>query len=205
MADKIIYIVPKPGLKEGAFKVGYEDHSIDVPFRIESTLRLGNSKLTYQIPLGFKTYTDSGCGGMLLMPRSKASLLWEKEQLHTGEGKPQLRRSPVDYKQLTLEGRTDDAKAFMECDIRLANTIGYIDYSYRGEWIARLKANGAPTITPDKQLLQAVPLNTEYKFKVVSSLADVPKELIETERGDGAYGSTDQPTESDDSKQTSDS
>lgn len=188
MSDKIIYLIPEPGVE--GFKQGYEDHSIDVPFRISKPFLIRGfySGRTYQLPLGCRTYAPPESGGILLMPRSKASLLWPKEQL---KQQPMNRRNPVDYRVIDVVDAPEELTAYESCNLRLTNTIGYIDYSYRGEWLARFEVTGEVNIEPGKPLLQAVPLNTEYTFKVVESIDDVPEELRDTKRAEGGFGSTD--------------
>lgn len=187
--NKVIYLVPEPGVE--GFKQGYNDHSIDLPFNIDRKYRLIDPNLTYQIPLGCRTYAPADCGGLFLMPRSKCSLLWPKEWL-----KPSAfnRLTGTEYKGVALRDAPEQIQAYEACDLSLTNTIGYIDYSYRGEWMARCKVRGRVTIEPGKPLFQAVPLNTEYTIMVVNSINDVPRELRETERGDGGFGSSDKVT-----------
>lgn len=186
MTEKIIYLVPEAGVK--GFKQGYEDHSIDIPFRISQASRLAFNDFTVEVPLGCRTYAPPESGGMLLMPRSKCSLLWPKNEL---EKQPFNRRNPTDYRGIELPDLAPEIKVWENANIRLTNTVGYIDYSYRGEWLARMRVEGVVTIEPGKPLFQAVPLNTEYKFRVVESINDVPEKLRETERGEGGFGSTD--------------
>lgn len=208
MTDKLIYVVPEPGVQ--GFKTAFTDHSIDVPFRIEKESVLGRSDVTYQIPCGMRTYAPPECGGILLLPRSKASLLWPKDQI-SSERKPWNRTSVS--RVLSSDTLPDTITMYEPCDLRLTNTVGYIDWSYRGEWMARCSVRGRVQIEPGKPLLQAVPINTEYKFLVVESINDVPEEIRSTQRGEGGYGSTDQATPAteepettsgDDSEQTAD-
>lgn len=186
MTNNIIYLVPEPGVQ--GFKQGYEDHSIDIPFRISKPSRISYCDFTIEVPLGLRTYVDPGVGGIFFVPRSKASLLWPKEEVTP---QPFNKRNPIDYRGINIPDLAPEIKAWENSNIRLANTIAYIDHSYRGEWLARLRVEGVVTLEPDKPLLQAIPLNTTYKFRVVNSIDDVPEHLRETNRGSGGFGSTD--------------
>ena len=70
--------------------------------------------------------------------------------------------------------------------LRMSNSIGIIDSGYRGEIMASVDniSNEDYMITPGQRLFQIVH-PTLYPFNV-----DVVKELSETERGDGGFGST---------------
>ena len=70
--------------------------------------------------------------------------------------------------------------------LRMSNSIGIIDSGYRGEIMASVDniSNEDYMITPGQRLFQIVH-PTLYPFNT-----DVVKELSETERGDGGFGST---------------
>lgn len=174
MSDKIIYLVPEPGVDPALFTTGYGDHSVDIPLVLKEPSVLAAQDVTYEMKCGFKTYAPAGCGGMFLMPRSSTSLLWPKD-------KRDSKRVP---------NSSPDIVRYQPNHIALTNTIGYIDASYRGEWMVRFSVTGRVELLAYPKLFQAVPLNTEYKF-LVCTLADVPTELLETARGEGGFGSTD--------------
>ena len=70
--------------------------------------------------------------------------------------------------------------------LRMSNSIGIIDSGYRGEIMASVDniSNEDYMITPGQRLFQIIH-PTLYPFNT-----DVVKELSETERGDGGFGST---------------
>ena len=82
-------------------------------------------------------------------------------------------------------------------NIKLANTVGYIDHDYRGEWQARIlidtKAN-IFTLKSGKCYLQVVPHNFtgEVNYEIVTSIDSIPVEMRETLRGGGGFNSSDE-------------
>ena len=70
--------------------------------------------------------------------------------------------------------------------LRMSNSIGIIDSGYRGEIMSSVDniSNEDYMITPGQRLFQIIH-PTLYPFNT-----DVVKELSETERGDGGFGST---------------
>jgi len=74
--------------------------------------------------------------------------------------------------------------------LNLANVVGVIDSDYRGELVAMVKNNGDRTLRVNEYericQLVIVPIKLE-KLEVV-------KELTETERGEGGFGSTNEET-----------
>lgn len=68
----------------------------------------------------------------------------------------------------------------------LMNTVGLIDADYRGEWIANLKNTSMDTITwtAGDKLVQFIVL------PMITFQLELVKEVSETERGTGGFGST---------------
>lgn len=180
-----IYVVPEPGTI--APSIAYEAQSIDLYFRIPGAFEIKGTDINwvYEIPMGIKTYVQSGSPGMFMLPRSSASLTT----------KP---KNTTNYFIPDIEGSLDDKwtaadkclRIYKPTGIRLANTLGYIDADYRGEWIARIITDGEALLDPNKSYFQAIPHDPSYKFKIVSSLEDIPRDIIETTRGAGGFGSS---------------
>ena len=70
--------------------------------------------------------------------------------------------------------------------IHLRNTVGVIDEDYRGEWIAwtTIDGNEPKTFHRGERLFQAL------LVPVAKSRVTIVKQLSETERGEGGFGST---------------
>lgn len=70
--------------------------------------------------------------------------------------------------------------------IHLRNTVGVIDEDYRGEWIAwtTIDGNEPKTFHRGERLFQAL------LVPITKSRVTVVKQLSETERGEGGFGST---------------
>lgn len=172
--NKIIYLVPEPNTE--GFKVGYQDNTVDLPFDITSE-RVCTSSATYKFSLGCRTYAPPEAGALFLLPRSKTAMLHDKEGIE----------------EWIIPSATDDeVTAYLSNSLRLANTIGVIDASYRGIWIAFCQFEGRVKLLPGVTYLQAMPQDPSWSIKIVESIADVPEHLRVTERGEGSFGSTDE-------------
>lgn len=127
-----------------------------------------------EIDLGIKTYYNPNLPEILMLPRSSASLM----QWHVKD-----------------EGYSDYINVYHGASfLTLANTVGVIDSTYRGEWKARCLIHGDTSEFADyinkKPWLQAVPL-FDAEWILVDDVSQIPEELINTERGEGRFGSTD--------------
>lgn len=173
MNNNLIYVVAEPGLQGFSVANQHGDHSIDLVLNISEPLRIAGRSSTYSVSLGIRTYTDPACGGILMLPRSSCSNV-----------------NKLGMKDYYIPG----VKIYDTNNISLANTVGYIDWSYRGEWSARiLTEKSSPyniQLNPGTAYFQAVPLNPLYTFVQVSSIDEVPEYLRSTTRGEGGYGST---------------
>jgi dUTPase len=179
MFDTVYVLVPDLSF----IKTGHESHSFDMSFRIARPLTLepGNS---YSLTTGVRTFSTRT--NFLMVPRSSSGRLLDAPTpsgqtgllpsiLHQGEGFPDI--------------RTEAAAG-----IRLANTLGVIDWDYRGEWKAWVQAdynnsNRLVTLQPGKFYLQAVPL-TPCNYVFTDNISDIPEALRETSRGEGGFGSS---------------
>lgn len=180
-----IYVVPESekihDLMSAKLKTNYQAQSIDVFFDIDSIMLLGymNSidDLTYAMPLGFRTYAPEGAD-MLLLPRSSS-------------GNP-LKLPPVIDDPPYLDNlKAQRIEVFENSSLQLANTIGYIDWDYRNEWKGMLRSSKDIVVTGEKAYLQAIPVEpSQFKFKLVSSIDEVPKYLRDTTRGEKGFGSS---------------
>jgi dUTPase len=75
--------------------------------------------------------------------------------------------------------------------ISLANTVGYIDWDYRNEWKALVRSMRDVTIDNERAYLQAIPLEpSKYIFKIVDDISQIPKEYLDTQRGENGFGSS---------------
>lgn len=177
MSEKIIYVLVEKDSVNDAIKSAYGDPTIDLPFDIDKPMQIWDKGLMYRVPLGIRTFTDKGAGSILMVPRSSSGNLLKREAVNVVD------RFPLGVKVYNLSS------------IRLANTVGVIDASYRGEWLAMLVLDGIEKVTlnPGTPYLQAFCTNPEYNFKVVRSIDEVPEALRETERGANGFGSSSQP------------
>lgn len=166
----IIYVL---NTNSRAPRQAYDSTGLDLYFNVPGEeLKLWPGR-TYQMDLGIRLYSLKGDNGSaFIIPRSSASKLegeWEEE-----------REGVSSIKQSSLE---------------LANTIGFIDWDYRGPVTARVNLNSSSPveISLEKPYLQLVPQRADVNIRVVSSVEDIPEEyLATTTRGEGGYGSSDE-------------
>lgn len=164
------------------FKTAYDSNGLDIPFNLGKDLTL--PKVLYKdntivMHLGFKTYSPID---LLLIPRSGSSLV-EKHMFGSVDA------VDVDLKETSVD-------VYNNSCIKLANTVGYIDHDYRGEWQARIQIesnDSSFTLKAGKCYLQMVPHNYTggVDYKIVTSPSDVPEHLRVTERGEGGFNSSD--------------
>lgn len=180
-----IFIVPETteiyDLMSAKAANNYEARSIDIFFNVKPFMLLGHlnsiDDFTYMMPLGFRTYAPPGAD-MLLLPRSSSG--------NVSKLPPTLDDPP--YMDLLKE---NNVQLFDATCIQLANTIGYIDWDYRNEWKGLIRVNRDIMIDPSRAYLQAVPMEpSQFKFKIVKSIDEVPSFLLNTSRGQKGFGST---------------
>ena len=180
-----IFIVPETediyNLMSNKMASNYEARSVDIFFNVRPFMLLGHlnsiDDLTYMIPLGFRTYAPPGAD-MILIPRSSSG--------NISKLPPTLDDPP--YMETLKE---NNVQLYDASCIQLANTIGYIDWDYRNEWKGLVRTNRDIMIDPSRAYLQGVPMEpSQFKFKIVKSIDEVPKYLIDTKRGEKGFGST---------------
>ena len=184
--SQFIYVLPTnsriANLITSKAQKNYEAKTLDLFFDIpQNTFLVGshNSEdaLTYMMPLGFKTYAPPGAD-MLLLPRSSSGNL--RKLSPTIMDPPYIER----LKAANIEVYDTDA-------ITLANTMGYIDWDYRNEWKALVRTVRDITLDNERAYLQAIVLeSSKYIFKIVDDIAQIPKEYLDTQRGENGFGST---------------
>lgn len=183
--SNFIYVVPESeriyDLMAAKLKTNYQAQSIDVFFDIDSIMLLGHSNsiddLTYMIPLGFRTYAPEGAD-MFLLPRSSS-------------GNPLKLAPTIDDPPYIENLKAQKIEVFDNSCLTLANTIGYIDWDYRNEWKGMVRSSKDITVSGEKAYLQAIPVEpSQFKFKLVRTLDEVPKYLRETIRGEKGFGSS---------------
>ena len=184
--SNFIYVLPTSSrvgnLMTSKMKQNYEAKTLDLFFDIPANTFLVGShnsedSLTYMIPLGFKTYAPPGAD-MLLLPRSSSGNL--RKLSPTIMDPPYLERL-----------RASNIEVFDTDAISLANTTGYIDWDYRNEWKALVRTVRDITIDNERAYLQGITLEpSKYIFKIVDDIAQIPKEYIDTQRGQNGFGST---------------
>lgn len=178
MKHPVYVVVDKEKVKEPRVENKARTMDLWFPAFPDSLLRdMEDSIMTpayLEIDLGVKTYYDPNLPEILMMPRSSASLM----QWHVKDG-----------------NYSDSINVYYGAAfLTLANTVGVIDSTYRGEWKARCLIHGDVSDFSDyineKPWLQAVPL-FDAEWIVVDSVDEVPENLLNTERGEGGFGSTD--------------
>lgn len=184
--SKFIYVLPLNSqiatLVSSKAKNNYEAKTLDLFFSIpQSTFLVGSHSsedaLTYLMPLGIKTYAPPGAD-MLLLPRSSSGNLRKLN--------PTIMDPPYIEKLKAANIGIYDTDAIM-----LANTMGYIDWDYRNEWKALVRTVRDITLDSDRAYLQAITLEpSKYIFKIVDDISQIPKEYIDTQRGNNGFGST---------------
>lgn len=163
----------------------YNSNTFDLFFDIKEPILL-NPGYVYELPLGIKTFSlkeNASVSDLILFPRSSCSNI-PNNVFNTGTiGLPILDTS--------MEDRI--INVWPSNSLRLANTIGYIDNDYRGEWMARVCVDRAHELIPDRPYLQTRPYSDNLNIEVITKLSDLPMEYaVSTERGSGGYGSTSQ-------------
>ena len=183
--SNFIYVVPNSekiyNLMSEKLKTNYQAQSIDIFFDIEEIILLGymNSidDFMYAMPLGFKTYAPEGAD-MMLLPRSSS-------------GNPLKLSATLDDPPYLEKIKAQGIEIYDNSSLQLANTIGYIDWDYRNDWKALIRASTDILVTGKKAFLQAVPVEPHlYKFKLARSLDEVPTYLRDTSRGEKGFGSS---------------
>jgi dUTPase len=168
---------PKKGNKSNTFDVffllGKEDFEI-----------IGGR--TYCMPTGLRMFTDpnySQSSDIIIAPRSSSSLI---EKTFEREHEIQLEN-----------GITHTIKSYPTMNLRITNTIGYIDWEYRSDIQVRFCVDGLEEgqrylLSSGKPYVQAFPKDASSQLVVVSSVNEIPKtHLSETQRMEGGFGSTD--------------
>jgi dUTPase len=181
-----IYVLPTSSrvatLLTAKAKKNYEAKTLDLFFDIPQDIFLVGSHnsedaLTYMMPLGFKTYAPPGAD-MFLLPRSSSGNL--------------RKLNPTIMDPLYIEKlKASNIEVFDTDMISLANTVGYIDWDYRNEWKALVRSMRDITIDNERAYLQAIPLEpSKYIFKIVDDISQIPKEYLDTQRGENGFGSS---------------
>ena len=197
--QKLIYVVPTEEAQAlgRVPRVGYEANSLDLYFvdKLEAVYLAPDT--TLQIPLGIKTYCLPGTPGMLCIPRSSSSLLSKGNKSFIGREKDSQNKYFYTYKDRDYGS---NIQAYYRSSLTLENTIGYIDWDWRGEWMARVSINDWQlTYTDDrnyelllnKPYLQTFCTDETYKFVIVNNLDEVPEEYkADTSRGEKGFGSS---------------
>lgn len=190
--DRIVYVVcDTPSIRtlmeERRAKVHPETRGLDVFFNLSGPVRLLGSDttsvpLTYSLDLGITLYTDGPWSDFLLLPRSSSSALSQ-------EGLPfHPEFDVVDYEKTLKEA---GVSFFCSHNMKLANTIGLIDFDYRGKCMARVEVNKDCDVNPSKPYFQLVALSS-VTYKLVSSLEEVPELFRKPITRDSAgFGTTD--------------
>ena len=184
--SNFIYVLPTSSkiaaLLSNKAQSNYEAKTLDLFFDIPKDVFLVGSHssedaLTYMMPLGFKTYAPPGAD-MFLLPRSSSGNL--RKLSPTIMDPPYIER----LKAANIDVYDTDA-------ITLANTIGYIDWDYRNEWKALVRTVRDITLDTERAYLQAIPLEpSKFVFKIVDDISQIPKEYLDTQRGENGFGST---------------
>jgi dUTPase len=181
-----IYVLPTnrniASLMTSKTSKNYEARTLDLFFSIPDDFMLigrqhSEEQLTYMIPLGFKTYAPFGAD-MLLLPRSSSG---------------NLRKLPATIDDPPYLEKCKDAniKVFDADAIHLSNTMGYIDWDYRNEWQSLVYVDRDFIVDSSRAYLQAIPMEpTKFSFKLVDDISQIPKDYIETQRGENGFGST---------------
>lgn len=162
---------------------GHSSNTLDLFFDIKEPLILVPGYV-YELPLGIKTFSlkeNAKQSDLLLFPRSSCSNL-PHNVFNSGV---------VGIPIVDTSGEDRFINAWHSNSIRLANTFGYIDNDYRGEWMARVQVDSPHELIPDRPYLQTRPFDTETTIEVITNLSSLPMEYaVSTTRGDGGYGST---------------
>jgi hypothetical protein len=177
-----VHVLNKNNIKN--FKSAYSSSGLDIPFNLGEDLYIDRYKYEDNViimKLGIVTYSPID---LLMIPRSGTSLV---EKFTFGE---------LGSKNSDLEPQK--IEIYNKSSIRLANTVGFIDHDYRGEWQARIMIDSrAPNfcLKKGKAYLQMVPFNYHGPvfYQIVKTIEDVPAHLRETERGTGGFNSSDNP------------
>lgn len=207
----------------------YESNAFDIHFPEEFYTLLSLSGgprrgVMYSIPLGIRTFVDPKFKTpILILPRSSASSVG----------------TPIDIPELTNSTGLEAFKVSSVYQIKLANTVGLVDWDYRGDWQARIMFEGGELVTTPSNLsvvdtfgrllasvarlfkfnalekiansfmrnsllhknrlsvdleqkpyIQALTVGFD-EIRFINDLAEVPKEFLETSRGAGGFGSSD--------------
>lgn len=164
-----------------------ETRGLDVFFDIKSDVQLyGNEStidpLTYHISLGVTLYPPGPGYDFLLLPRSSSSQLSNHVPLFLPE---------IDVDAYKKDLDNHGIKFFESHTLELANTVGLIDFDYRGVCQARIQLNKDLLIKEDKPYLQLVSLK-ECSYVLVYELNQIPSfHLYEVDRDSAGYGTTD--------------
>lgn len=149
-----------------------EANSVDLFFETD---RLLPNKMVAELDLNIKVYSRNS--SFWIAPRSSASAI---------------------QKQVGLVGDSSTYEGLTKFNISLANTIGYIDWNYRGPVMARaIVANDAHPLgigikLEHKAYFQLVPCGGQaIDFVIVDNVSMIPEDYHSSVRGEGGFGSSD--------------